>query len=151
MGKRQVIDKTAQSPAAPDVLYELLLHRQGWPEWSPLGSFEHERDGDDGPDSVGAVGTFTTGRTRAREEIVELVPGRRLSYRLLSGMRLSDYRADVDLVAVDGGTTIRWRSTFGAPWGTGWAYRLALGTFIGRCAKGLAAEGARRVAMSPAA
>jgi hypothetical protein len=35
--------------------------------------------------------------SRAREEIVELIPDRRLSYVLLSGYPFRDYRADVDL------------------------------------------------------
>jgi len=59
---------------------------------------------------------------------------------LLSGLPLRDYRADVDLTPTDGGTDIRWHSTFHpkVP-GTGWIYRRALTRFIGDMVRGLAA------------
>jgi hypothetical protein len=75
--------------------------------------------------------------------VVEVVPGRRFSYALLSGLPLRGYRANVDLTPADGGTTIHWRSSFTpkVP-GTGWIFRWALGTFIQRCVDGLAAHAA---------
>ena len=67
-------------------------------------------------------------------------PGRAFSYVLEAGLPLRDYRAAVTLTPGDGGTRIAWRSTFRpkVP-GTGWIYRRALGTFIGRTVEGLAA------------
>jgi len=135
------IDVAAVSAAKPDVVYALLADGSTWPTWSPIGSFELERPGPMAPEGLGAVRVFRTGRTVSREELVELVPGRRLSYRLLSGLPLRGYRADVDLTPAGTGTTIRWHSTFRprVP-GTGWLYRLVLGRFIQRCADGLAAH-----------
>ena len=58
---------------------------------------------------------------------------------LLEGLPLKGYRADVDLEPADGGTWIRWHSTFdGKHQGTGWIYRLALRRFIRACVRGLA-------------
>ena len=150
MAKLQHIDKKAHSDADPHTVYAMLLDRPAWPSWSPLESFEPETDGADGPRSVGAIGTFVTGKSRSREEIVELVPDRRLSYRLLSGLPLNGYRADVDLApSAGGGTDIRWHSTFTAARpGTGWIYRLALGRFINHTVRGLAAAAAQRMADS---
>lgn len=140
MSRLHHIDRTAHSAAPAATIYAMLLDRTTWPSWSPLVSFSAESDGPDGPQSVGAIGTFTTGRTKSREEIVELVPGRRLSYRLLSGLPLHGYRADIDLAASGSGTDIRWHSTFHARPGTGWAYRIALGRFIAKAVTGLAAS-----------
>ena len=71
------------------------------------------------------------------------MPGRRLSYVLLSGLPLRNYRADVDLTPMDGGTAIRWHSKFGAARpGTGWLYRWALGRFIRQTVHGLAEHAA---------
>ncbi len=133
------IDVTAVSAAEPDTIYALLAEGSTWPTWSPIGSFELERPGPTAPEGLGAIRVFRTGRTVSREELVELVPGRRLSYRLLSGLPLRGYRADVDLTPDGTGTRIRWHSTFRprVP-GTGWLYRLVLGRFIQRCADGLA-------------
>lgn len=143
MAARHEIDRQAHTSAPPEVVYAMLLDRPSWPTWSPLDGFVHERDGEDGPNSLGAIGTFSTGRKRSREEIVELIPHHRLSYTLLSGLPLHGYRADIDIrpdaTGQLAGCTIRWHSTFGARPGTGWIYRFALGTFIQRMVDGLAA------------
>lgn len=143
---RQHIDVTATSAAAPDAVFALLADGATWPAWSPIGSFELERPAPGGDEGVGAIRVFRTGRTTSREEIVELVPDQRLSYILLSGLAIHDYRANVDLSpAAGGGTTIRWQSSFAAKLpGTGRLYRFALGRFIGRCATGLAAAASAR-------
>jgi uncharacterized protein YndB with AHSA1/START domain len=138
----QRIEVTASSTAPPETVYRLLAEGSTWPTWSPLESFALERPASSGaPEGVGAIRVFRTGRTTSREEIVELVPGRRLSYALLSGLPLRGYRADVDLTPVERGTLIQWRSRFTArvP-GTGPLYRWALAKFIQRCADGLAAH-----------
>lgn len=151
MAKLQHIDKRAHTCADAATVYALLLDRATWPAWSALESFEPETDGVDGPNSLGAIGTFVTGKTRSREELVELVPERRLSYALLSGLPLVGYRADIDLSATaDGGTDIRWHSTFTpARPGTGWIFRLALGRFITKCVHGLAAATATAETSAP--
>jgi hypothetical protein len=75
-----------------------------------------------------------------RERVTVLEPPSRFGYELLSGLPIRDYRAEVTLApAADGGTDIRWRSTFAAliP-GTGWMMRRRLGRFIAETAQGLA-------------
>lgn len=139
----QIIDQTATTSASADIVYALLRDGASWPEWSPLGSFELERAAEDEPEGLGAIRVFRTGRVTNREEIVELVPGRRFSYKLLSGLAISGYRADVDLEPTEGGTVIRWRSSFDPKLpGTGWLYRRQLSRFIERTVRGLAAQAA---------
>jgi hypothetical protein len=137
------IDVTGHTTADAATVYALLAAGATWPTWSPIGSFELERPGAQAPEGLGAIRVFRTGRVTSREELVELVPGRRLSYALLSGLPLRGYRADVDLTPDGTGTTIRWRSRFTAKVpGTGWLYRRILGRFIGRMVDGLAAYAA---------
>jgi hypothetical protein len=147
----QRIETSARSTADPQTVYDLLVEGATWPTWSPIGSFTLEKPSPEPPpgashgrgEGLGAVRVFRTGRTASREEVVEVVPARRFSYSLLSGLPLRGYRANVDLTPVEGGTTIHWRSTFTpkVP-GTGWIYRWALGRFIQRCVDGLAAHAA---------
>ncbi|HEU5107320.1 MAG TPA: SRPBCC family protein [Micromonosporaceae bacterium] len=138
------IDVTARSSAPAERVYALLADGATWPAWSPLGSFRLERPGADAAEGVGAIRVFRTGRFTSREEIVELVEGRRLGYALLSGLPLRGYRANVDLTPGPDGTVIRWRSVFTAKVpGTGWLFAWALGTFIRRCADGLARHAAQ--------
>ena len=147
----QLIDEREWSCASPEAVYDLLANGSTWPTWSGIDSFELAEPGDEGGESLHAVRHFRTGRTTSIEQLVELVPGRRLSYVLLSGLPLRDYRADVDLLPSDGGTLIRWRSTFVAKRpGTGWLYRRALARFIGGTVRGLDhARGQRQVRTDP--
>lgn len=147
----QKIETSAVSAADPQTVYDLLVDGATWPTWSPLESFTLERPSPEPPpgashgrgEGLGAIRVFRTGRTASREELVELVPARRLSYALLSGLPLAGYRADVDLTPSGTGTVIHWRSSFtGRVPGTGWIYRWALAKFIQRCVDGLAAHAA---------
>jgi hypothetical protein len=143
MSGSQVIERSATTSAGAEVVYALLRDGATWPEWSPLGSFKLERAAEDEPEGVGAIRVFRTGRVTTREEIVELVPARRFSYRLLSGLAIRDYRADIDLEPTEEGTVIRWHSSFDPKLpGTGWLYRRQLGRFIDRTVRGLASHAA---------
>lgn len=125
----QRIDVTVDSAAEPSAIYALLVDGSSWPSWSRFDSFELEAPGEGGGDaSVGAIRVLRLGRrVTSREQIAELVPGRRYSYLYLSGLPVVDYRADVDLEPTDGGTSIRWRSSFSPRYpGTGWLLRLML-------------------------
>ncbi|SDU61770.1 SRPBCC family protein [Jiangella alkaliphila] len=135
----QRIDVTATTTAPAGAVYALLRDGASWPDWSPIGSFELESPGEDGGESLGAMRVFRTGRITSRERIVELVPERRLSYVLVSGLAIKGYRADVDLTEGPDGTTIRWHSSFRAKVpGMGGIYRRALTMVLQRCADGLA-------------
>jgi uncharacterized protein YndB with AHSA1/START domain len=142
---RHEIDVTVTTVGSAATVWALLRDGASWPSWSPLGSFELERPAADEPEGLGAVRIFRTRRglatTATHEQIVELVPDRRFSYALLSGLPIRDYRADVDLTPIDdGGTSIRWHSTFsgGRVPGSGPLYQRILGKFVAEVAQGLA-------------
>lgn len=141
---QQQIDVSVTTSAPPARVFALLRDGASWPAWSPIGSFELAEPGADGAESVGAVRIFRTGRIASHERIVELVPDRRLSYTLVKGLAIRDYRADIDLSEGPAGTTIHWRSAFRPKFpGTGGLYRRTLTNFIQQCAEGLAAHAVR--------
>lgn len=122
----QVIDVRGTTGAPPGAVWALLSDSATWPSWTGIDTHAPERPG--GPDGVGERRIFRTGRRTIREEIVERRTDRRLSYTLLTGLALRDYRADIDLAPrPDGGTDIRWHTTFvpKVP-GTGRLYRKPL-------------------------
>jgi Polyketide cyclase / dehydrase and lipid transport len=143
MGRRH-IEVTAHSHAARDVVFVLLADGTTWPRWSPIESFELERPGDPPPEGPGAIRIFRRGRTIGRDQIVEVVPGRRFGYASLSGLPVRDYRAHVDLEPQADGTTIRWQASFlpKVP-GTGWLLERGLRRFLDQCAQGLAEHSAQ--------
>ena len=139
----QVIDKIATTSADASVVFALLRDGATWPEWSPIDSFELERAGADEPEGVDAIRVFRTGRYTMREEIVELFPGRRFSYALLSGLPIRDYRVDVDLEPARDGTLIRWHASLASKLpGMGWLIRRRLAGVTEQFVKGLAARAA---------
>jgi hypothetical protein len=138
--RRRDIRVNATTPAAPEVVYGLLADGSTWPAWSPIESVDIERPGADPPEGVGAIRVNRMGRTTGRDEILELVPNRRLKYATLSGLPFRDYIGEVDLEsAPDGGTTIRWHSSFEPKYpGTGWVMERGLRRFLGQNVQGLA-------------
>jgi len=136
---QQVVHQVATTEADAGTVYELLADGSTWPEWSPIDSFELLEPGAGAPEGLGAVRRFTTGRIHSTERVVELRPGEQLSYVLLSGLAVRNYRADITVAPGPGGTTITWHSGFRSKMpGTGGLYRRSLSKFIGRCAEGLA-------------
>jgi uncharacterized protein YndB with AHSA1/START domain len=150
---RQRIAHTAVTAADPATVYALLRDGSTWPDWSPIDSYALVRPGADEPEGVGAVRELRSGRITGRDEIVELVPDRRLSYAHTSSLPVRDYRGDVDLEPVPEGTRIRWTVAFDPKLpGTGALVRRALDGFIAKLTDGLArhadelAGGERRAA-----
>ena len=119
------IDIRRVAAATPTQVWRLLGDSTTWPDWTPIGSVEILERGDTA--GVGEVRRFQTGRVTVREQVVERQEAQRLSYTLLGGLAVRDYRADIELKAVDGGTEIRWHTTFKAKVpGSGWLYHRAL-------------------------
>jgi hypothetical protein len=140
--KRYSIVARACTEVPASTIFALLKDGTTWPHWTVFSGFRLERPGRDEQFGAGAVRVFTTPVSKSREEIVELVPGQRLSYVLLSGLPLRNYHACVDLErAANNATTIVWRASFEPKYpGTGWFWRWFVGRVIQRCAEDLASS-----------
>lgn len=121
----QDIDIRGTTTATADQVWRLLGESTTWPSWTPIERAEILDRGQD--DGLGEIRTFTTGRVTVTEKIVERRAPRRLSYELLGGLAVRDYRADIDVTPRGDTTEIRWHTTFRpkVP-GSGWLYRRAL-------------------------
>lgn len=138
---RQDIDITTTTTASPAAVWALLDDSATWPSWTSIDSHVPVRE----PDAagLGEERRFRTGRREIVERIVERIPERRLTYILLSGLALRDYRAEIDLEPTGEGTRIRWHTTF-APKvpGMGGTYRRTLEKITRQFVDGLAAAAA---------
>jgi hypothetical protein len=139
----------ATTTAAPEAVFALLGQGSTWPTWIDVDSMTLESEGKDGGESVGAIRVFHFRRLglplTTRERVVELIPNRRFSYTLLSGLPLKDFRANVELSpAPTGGTLITWSATWrvGVP-GTGFITKLVFPRLYRQFATGLARKAAR--------
>jgi uncharacterized protein YndB with AHSA1/START domain len=132
----QEIDVRASSTAPPDRAFALLADARSWPRWAPFDESTVEEG-----EGVGELRRFQTGRRTTRERVTALEPPHRFAYELVSGIPIRDYRAEVALTPANGGTEIRWRSSFRAKIpGTGGLVRRRLQRFIEQTAEGLARE-----------
>lgn len=106
----------AHTTADAATVYALLHDESSWPSWIDIDSMVAEQTGHDGAHSVGTIRLVEFRRLgiklTTREQVVELTPDRRFSYALVSGLPLANYRADVDLHPVDGGTAINWSGSW---------------------------------------
>jgi uncharacterized protein YndB with AHSA1/START domain len=122
----QDFEVTGTTDATPEAVWRLLGDSATWPTWTSIDRHRPERAA--GPDGTGEIRVFHSGRYTLREEIVESVPPRRLTYTVLSGLAVRDYRAEIDLAErADGGTDVRWHTRFRTKVpGMGVFYRKAL-------------------------
>lgn len=139
---RQIrISATATSKAEPARVFAILRDAADWPSWSIFDAVELNRPGKDEPHGVGSIRTFITKVSRAREEVVELIPDRRLAYVLLAGFPLRDYKAVVEIEGrIEGGSRITWSAAFYPKYlGTGWFWSMLLGRTLATMSNKLAA------------
>jgi len=106
------IEHTTQ--ASPEAVWALLADVTTWTDWGEWDAARLQREDPGGGPGVGAVRELRLQRTRSIERVTAFEPPNRLAYTLIGGnIPVRDYRGEVALEpAPDGGTTIRWRSTF---------------------------------------
>lgn len=138
----QDIDIRGTTTATADQVWRLLGDSASWPSWTPIERAEILDRGRDG--GLGEIRTFKTGRVTVKEKIVERREPQRLSYELLDGLAVRDYRADIDVTSRGDTTEIRWHTTFKpkVP-GSGWLYRRALAKATEDFVDGLGEHAAR--------
>jgi len=106
------VEAEGTARAAPDVVWALLEDASAYARWGPWSASGYERPGQASPHGVGAVRWLRYGRTTTVEEVLEVDEGRRLAYGVVRGLPVRNYRAEVTLSAVDGGTRVSWAATW---------------------------------------
>lgn len=100
------------SASIPDI-FLLVKDMTTWSSWSDVESLDIETEGSGDVNGVGAIRRIIASGLEIREEITEVVENRRISYKLLSGLPVTDYLGVIELEPEqDGRTLIKWTSTF---------------------------------------
>jgi uncharacterized protein YndB with AHSA1/START domain len=104
---------TATVSASSDHVWEVLSDHEGMTHWGPGISVTLRAEGTPDRNGVGAVRVIDAPGPAPSivEEVTAFEPGRRLGYRALSGVPLRNYRGDVVLREVAGGTEISYTVT----------------------------------------
>ena len=107
-----VVEITRVTTAPPETVWRWLADASSWSTWSKLTDTRLEQVGVPAPDGVGAIRRFARSGGHSLEEVVAFDPPRHFAYRLIRGLPIENYRADVTLEPKGAGTLIRWHSEF---------------------------------------
>jgi hypothetical protein len=106
----RTIEAVATTSGSREAVWALLADGPSWARWGSWSQVEVEGGGPQGP---GAVRVLVRKPFRTRERITEWVPGERLGYEVIGGLRVRGYRSAVTIEpSAGGGTVVRWRSTY---------------------------------------
>ena len=136
-----------QIAAPPDTVFEVLTDHRRYPQITSLRKAVLEREGEPAPNGVGAIRVLTAVGPPMREEVLAYEPGKRFSYKLLSGLPVRDHVGTVELTAAGSGTRVVYavRTTPTVPL-VGDAVIAVLKIGIRQLLSGVAAESERRAA-----
>jgi len=141
-----VVEALRTSAAPPDQVWRWLADASSWSVWTKLTSTRLVREGVPTPDGVGAIRHFGRAGGSSREEVVAFDPPRHFAYVLHRGLPITNYRSDVTLTPVPGGTQIVWHSEFDSKYpGTGSPMRAFIHLLVSDFAKRLAVQAERPV------
>jgi len=98
--------------ASARAVWALLEDADTYHQWGPWRDSGYERPGDVFAHGPGAIRRFWHGRTTTIERVLDVDPGRRLVYEVVSGIPVRNYRAVVELTPAGSGTAISWSATF---------------------------------------
>jgi uncharacterized protein YndB with AHSA1/START domain len=102
------VETKGSAAAPPEVVWPLVANAASYAEW---GAWNGSGDRDLGGRASGDAGTTRWMRyrnTTTVEQVLEVDPGRRMVYTVVSGIPARNYRAEVTLTPTEVGTDIRW-------------------------------------------
>lgn len=102
------VEAVGSAAAPPELVWPLVANASSFAEW---GVWDGSGDRDLGGKTSGDAGTTRWMRyhnTTTVEQVLEVDPGRRMVYTIVSGIPAQNYRAEVTLTPTATGTDIRW-------------------------------------------
>ena len=107
------VDAEGTTSADPEIVWSIVADANSYPRWGPWQDGGY-RPPAAGPSREGFIQWFRYGRrTVTVEEILEIDQPRRLVYRVVRGIPVRNYRAEVVLTPGQGqGTAIRWSAAW---------------------------------------
>ncbi|MDA8047663.1 MAG: SRPBCC family protein [Actinomycetota bacterium] len=107
------VEAEGSTRAGPDVVWSLVANANRYPQWGPWNDGGY-RPASPGPSKQGSVQWFRYGRrTTSVEQILEVDEPRRVVYKVVNGLPVKNYRAEVTLTPTStGGTSIRWAASW---------------------------------------
>jgi uncharacterized protein YndB with AHSA1/START domain len=108
-----MVDIRAEAHAAAPLAtaWSVLADQSGMAAWTPARTVMIEHQGDPRPAGVGTIRVLSLVLLKIREQITAVDEPNRLTYRLLSGIRVRDYVGETILTGTDTATEMLWKVT----------------------------------------
>lgn len=102
------VEAEGTTSAAPSAVWALVADVESYCRWGPWSAACYDSNGDGGARGVGAIRRLKLGRTTVVERVDEVDPQRRLVYRVVKGMPVRNYRAEVTITPTAEGAKVQW-------------------------------------------
>jgi uncharacterized protein YndB with AHSA1/START domain len=101
--------------AAPrDAVWLVYTDHRGWTRWAGVKEVVLRQQGDPPPNGLGTIRVMRSGGIAIEEEITAFDPPKRMAYRLIGGLPVKNYEAEVRFDESESGTAISWDVSFQA-------------------------------------
>ncbi len=101
--------------APPDSVWRVFTDHCRYTEWAGVQEVVLRQRGDPPPNGLGCIRVMRSRGIAIEEEITAFEPPKFLAYRLVGGLPVRNYEAEVRLDPCDSGTRILWSVHF-EPW-----------------------------------
>ena len=99
--------------AAPrDAVWRVYTDHRGWTRWAGVKEVVLRQQGDPPPNGLGTIRVIRSGGIAIEEEITAFDPPKRMAYRLIAGLPVKNYEAEVRFDESESGTAISWDISF---------------------------------------
>ena len=101
------------SVAAPrERVWRLYVDHVGWMRWAGVKEVVLRQQGDPPPNGLGAIRVMRSSGIAIEEEVTAFDPPKYMAYRLVGGVPVRDYEAEVRFEDSESGTDITWDVRF---------------------------------------
>jgi len=106
------VEAEGTAEATPQVVWALVADAGSYCRWGPWSASGYQSPGDEALGGAGAIRWMRYGRTTTVEKVLEVENGRRITYTVVKGIPVRNYRAEVTLLPAGARTRIRWAASW---------------------------------------
>jgi uncharacterized protein YndB with AHSA1/START domain len=106
------VEARGETKAPASLVWGLVGDATKYAEWGPWSASGYEPPNVDDSSGAGTMRWMKLGRRRTVEKILEVEENRRMVYAVLQGIPVHNYRAEIVLSGIGGGTGVEWSATW---------------------------------------
>lgn len=93
-------------------MWKVFTDHRGWTRWAGVREVVLRQEGDPPPNGLGTIRVMRSRGLAIEEEVTAFDPPQYMAYRLVAGIPVKNYEAEVRLDPSDSGTRVLWHIRF---------------------------------------